>query len=156
MTDEVAISCKKKFENNGLGVAFFLAVGTDSMGGIIINGKSLNQQTIVKNLLYAEQIGHSPKGCNSVKAIIEHEIGHLMDYLLGISSCDEINKIIKSYSADFFYNNLSHYCVAQGVVDTREVVAEAYAEYCNNPQPREIANKIGIIINKKYMEKYGR
>ncbi|MEG0614272.1 MAG: hypothetical protein RR540_00840 [Oscillospiraceae bacterium] len=36
-----------------------------------------------------------------------------------------------------------------------EMIAEAWAEYCNNPQPREIAKTIGEAIEAEYKKKFG-
>lgn len=154
-TDSLAASCRTQFENNGLATAFFTGAGTSFLSGIIINGKSLNQQTILKNLEYGEKAGHSPKGCNSIKSIIEHEIGHLLDYQLGISSCREFKRMLKQYDVQYLYDNLSHYCVMNNIISEREVVAEAYSEYCNNPSPREIAMMVGTLIEKCYKDSYG-
>ncbi len=35
------------------------------------------------------------------------------------------------------------------------MIAEAWSEYCNNPEPREIAKIIGETIEKEYKKKYG-
>jgi len=36
-----------------------------------------------------------------------------------------------------------------------EFIAEAWAEYCNNPSPRPIALEIGKIIENEYIKKIG-
>lgn len=62
---------------------------------------------------------------------------------------------MKKYDADYLYNNLSHYCVMNNTIDVREVIAEAYSEYCNNSNPREVASEIGTLIEKRYKERFG-
>ncbi len=153
-SNELAMDCLSSFKKDGLAVAFFIESGRWGLSGIIINGKSMNQQSILRDLEIGEMVGHSPKGCKSIKSIVEHEIGHLLDYKLGISNSDEFNQIMRSYSTAYVYNNLSHYAAMNNVVDVREVVAEAYSEYCNNPAPREIALKVGRIIEKKYRDAF--
>ena len=38
----------------------------------------------------------------------------------------------------------------------REFIAEAWAEYCNNSNPRPIAKTIGELIEKEYKDKFLR
>lgn len=154
-TDDIAVSTLHMFRQTGLASAFFTGAGDVFFSGIIINGKSLNKQTILKNLEYGEKMGHAPVGCKTVKSVIEHEIGHLLDYALSISTCKEYQAFIQNFTAEAIYNGLSHYCIVNNSVSDREVVAEGYSEYCNNPFPREIATAIGEIIHKKYEGKYG-
>lgn len=153
-TDELANSCLQTFKNNGLAVSFTSGVTDYCISGIIINAKSLNQQTILENLAYGEQSGHSPKGCNSIKYVMDHEIGHLLDDLLKIDGCYAYSKILRKYDKEFVRDNLSSYCVMDDAMYAKEVLAEGYAEYCNNPTPREIALAIGQMIDKRYKEKY--
>ena len=35
---------------------------------------------------------------------------------------------------------------------TAEFIAEAWSEYLNNPEPREIAMSVGKLIERKYAE----
>lgn len=37
-----------------------------------------------------------------------------------------------------------------------EFIAEAWSEYCNNPRPRTIAQKIGEIVEREYSKKFQR
>lgn len=154
-TDSLVVNCRNAFQNNGLAVAFYTGTDQISLSGIIINGKSMNQQDILRNLQYGEQVGHSPKCCNTIKSVVEHEIGHILDQMLGLNSCYEFKKIMKKYDVNYLYNNLSHYCVMNNTIDVREVIAEAYSEYCNNPNPREVAKEIGTLIEKRYKERFG-
>lgn len=153
-TNNIVSSCWTSFQNDGLAFAFHIEYGDCTFRGIIINGKSLNQQSILENLEFGEERGHSPKGCNSIKSVIEHEIGHLFDFMLGISHSREFIKAIKQYTPKCVYDNLSHYCVSGGIINFREVVAEGYSEYCNNSSPRPISLLVGELINKKYEEMY--
>ena len=149
-SDEVARSCLAAFRSDGLALAFVVAAGNCRLSGIIINGKSMAQKDVLQNLKYGEQSGHSPKGCNSIKSVIEHEIGHLLDLKLGISDSFEFKRIMSAYDAPYIYSNLSHYAASGNTIREPEVVAEAYSEYCNNPAPREIALRVGRLIDQKY------
>ena len=35
-----------------------------------------------------------------------------------------------------------------------EFIAEAWAEYCNNPSPREIAQSVGEIVEREYAKRF--
>ena len=153
--NDLILNCRAQFKNSGIASAFFLGVDGFFLSGIIVNGNTLSKQLILNNLEYGEQIGYSPKGCNTIKSVIDHEIGHLFDYQLGVSDSREFKKIIREYDIQFLYDNLSHYCVLNNEINQREVIAEAYSEYCNNPSPREVALLIGKLIEKRYKEAYG-
>ena len=155
-TNALAIHCRNSFQNDGLAIAFYTGTDQSALSGIIINGKSMNQQDILRDLEYGEQIGHSPKGCNTIKAIIDHEIGHIFDQLLELNSSYEFKRIMTKYDVNYLYHNLSHYCVMNNTVSAPEVIAEAYAEYCNNPTPRQVAREIGALIEEKYKKQFGR
>jgi hypothetical protein len=154
-TDNLALDCLDSFKNNCLAVAIYVGTSQYSLSGIIINGKSMNQQDILKNIELGELLGHSPKGCSTIKSVIEHEIGHVLDQMLGIGRCYEFQSILSQCSVSYLRRNLSRYCVMNNTIDPREVIAEAYSEYCNNPHPREVARAIGLLIDNKYKEKYG-
>lgn len=153
--ENIVTQCRTMFSSQGLASAFCLCYGERTYSGILINDKKLNQQTIIKNIEYGEKIGHSPRGCNSVKSVVEHEIGHIFDFMMGISSSKEYKSFIKTMSADRVYSELSHYATYNGTILDREVVAEAYSEYHNSLQPRAIASFIGMLIDKKYKAEYG-
>lgn len=154
-TDELAASCLETFKNNGLATSFSSGVTDCYISGVIINGRSLNQQTILQDLALGERSGHSPKGCNTIKYVMDHEMGHLLDALLKIEGCYALTKLLKKYDKDYLRYNLSSYSVMNDEAYEREVIAEGYAEYCNNPQPREVALAIGQIIEKRYQERFG-
>jgi hypothetical protein len=137
-----------------LAVAFFSGVAQFSLSGIIINGRSMNQQDILNDLVYGEMVGFSPKGCNSIKSVVDHEIGHVLDRLLGLTESYEFRCLLNRYDVYYLYHNLSQYCVMNNMIAPREVIAEAYSEYCNNPSPRRVATEIGTLLENKYKERF--
>lgn len=153
-SNALAQSCLTSFRGNGLAMAFVVGSGRWSLSGIIVNGKSLLRQNIIRDLEFGESVGFSPRGCNSVKSLIDHEIGHLLDAKLGIKESHEFRQIMRRYDISYVYENLSHYAVMNNVINEHEVIAEAYAEYCNNPSPRELALSIGKLIDRKYSNLY--
>lgn len=97
-----------------------------------------------------------PVGCDTIRSVLDHEIGHQLDDLLGIKNMDEIQNLFNSRSHDELTDALSRYAWKN---DNRnrysEMIAEAWSEYCNNPQPREIAKTIGETIEAEYNKKFG-
>lgn len=153
-TDDMATSCRALFEQEGLATAFICEVGRKTFGGIIINGKSLHEKTVLQDLTFCEQSGYHPKCCGTIKSVVDHEIGHVLDFCLSVSDSKRYKRFIKQFDKQTVSAELSTYSVESGDVDDMEVVAEAYAEFCNNPAPRRIAAEIGKLIESKYREIY--
>ena len=94
-----------------------------------------------------------PIGCNTLKSVIDHEIGHLINRKYDIS---HQNKVVHSLfwkyqgkTADKMMNVLSKYANK----NISEFVSEAWSEYRNNPQPREVAKAVGHEIIKLMKKK---
>ena len=107
------------------------------------------EKEIVEVLQRDERSGFSPKGCGTMRAVVDHELGHLLDFWLGISNLGEFSSKMKKLDERYIERNLSGYAV-QGGVNYYEVVAEGIAEYRNNPHPRELAQFIGYLLEKQY------
>lgn len=125
--------------------------GDDSMAGLCVNANRYNSKNIEKTkriLEYQPKAKHWPVECGSVKSVVDHELGHILDYTYKISS-----------DPTFLYNkqhglegvgrvsgeNLSRYALT----NNKETVAEAWTEYKNNPKPRKWAQFVGGIIEKQ-------
>lgn len=92
-----------------------------------------------------------PQGCDTVRSILDHEIGHQIDDLLDLWDNVEIAKLYRSMTPGEMTNALSRYAWDNGnSIKEREFVAEAWSEYVNNPEPREVARKVGEIIEEEY------
>lgn len=92
-----------------------------------------------------------PIGCASAKAVIDHEIGHQIDNLLGLGVRSEFLEIYSPaivQGKQYIKDNLSEY----GAKNKAEFIAEAWSEYLNNPEPRPIAKAVGELIIKKLGE----
>ena len=93
---------------------------------------------------------YHPKGSGTIKSIIDHELGHELDRLIGIRKDPQVIDLFRSWMrADPGGEQLSRYAQE----NIAEFIAEAWAEYRNNPKPRELAQKIGDLIKKRYKEK---
>ena len=88
-----------------------------------------------------------PVGCDTVKSVFDHEFGHQLDYLLKVSDSDEFIQLTRGKVSG---DSLSRYALK----NRKETLAEAWAEYRNNPEPRPIAKAIGELIESKYKARF--
>lgn len=126
--------------------------------GISVNrdaGK--NSTSFVESLKRNVQSKFHPKGCDTIRSVLDHEVGHQLDNMLGISKMKDIQELYTSRTTDQITNELSRYAWNnENKNDYSEMIAEGWAEYCNNPRPREIAKKIGETIEAEYKKKFGK
>lgn len=116
-----------------------------AFNGIFVNdvfGKDLKyfKECLAEDL----QHGFHPVGCDTVKSVFDHEVAHQIDRAIGLSKNPDMLKLYNSLSDGEISAGLSRYAKK----NIGEFIAEGYAEYLNNPQPREIARQIGEIIEK--------
>ena len=98
--------------------------------------------------------GWHPLGTGTVKATVDHELGHVLYNKIPYEKMIEIQRVMepakyRGMLGDVPINigkDLSRYAEES----FSEVVAEAWAEYCNNPNPRPLAKAIGDIIEDVY------
>lgn len=93
-----------------------------------------------------------PPGCDTLKAVFDHELGHEIDRLLGLRSHADFLKLYKQETVQgkqHIIENLSAY----GHKNEAEFIAEAWSEYLNNETPRPIAVAVGCLIKKLYEDK---
>lgn len=119
------------------------------LGGICMNKsmwapKAFDQQ--IESLKYNVETEYHPIGCDTVKSIFDHEIGHQLDSLLSIRSDSEFIAYYGGLSRDEVKSGLSGYAVSNDA----EFIAEAWSEYQNNPNPRAHAQFVGDLIMRKY------
>ena len=91
--------------------------------------------------------GWKPIGCDTMKSVFDHEFGHQIDKLLGISKSKDVKEYFENNKASIS-KNLSEYAT----VKVEEFIAEAWSEYNNNPKPREISKKVGKFIERSWEE----
>lgn len=97
-----------------------------------------------------------PVKCDTAKSVIDHELGHKVDELLGLRSDGDFLKIYSEATGKgrfFIEENLSRYAW-DGKNPKAEFIAEAWSEYLNSDNPRDIAKSIGELILRKYKEKF--
>ena len=134
--------------------------------GVTINRETgRNYRQFLEMLKQGVKIKRHPVGCDTVKSVLDHEVGHQLDDLLGLRYMPEVQRIfdelvvIKNGVEDFsrITEGLSRYAWDNDNKNRyAEFIAEAWAKYCNNPSPREIAQKLGAIVEREYAKKYPR
>ena len=86
-----------------------------------------------------------------------HEIGHQLDNLLGTRKIQAIRDLFDSRSKAALTEALSRYAWKNKSRDRyAEMIAETWAEYCNNPNLREIAATVGKAIESEYRKQFAR
>ncbi len=94
-----------------------------------------------------------PEYCDTIKSVLDHEIGHQLDDLLKISEIEEIQDLFDSRNKLQLTEEISQYSWDNDNSNKYgEFIAEGWAEYCNNPTPRLIAKRIGKTIERIYKE----
>lgn len=90
--------------------------------------------------------GYHPQGCDTIRSVLDHEIGHQIDTMLDVRNNPEFNELYLSMSRDDIGRELSGYALKSD----GEFIAEAWAEYCNSDSPRPAAQKVGELIERRY------
>lgn len=102
---------------------------------------------------------YHPIGCDTVKSIFDHELGHKLDELLSLYTDPDFLAIYnpaKAKGEQYITDNLSHYAYnsrmlgKSNYIPQKEFIAEAWSEYLNNEKPRPIAVAVGELIKRKY------
>ena len=127
-----------------------------------LKGVSVNRDWGKNSAEFTEALQNSvrskyhPTGCDTIRSILDHEIGHQLDDMLEINNISEVQELFDSRTKRELTDSISAYTWNNNNRNKySEMVAEAWAEYCNNPQPREIAKTIGETIEAEYTKKFG-
>ena len=128
-----------------------------NISGVTINkNNASNYKKMKKMLENDEEKQWSPVGSNTPRSILDHEIGHQLDNLLNISNLDIVQDLYDSRTRDQIKADLSEYAWNNNNPERySELIAEGWAEYMNNPEPREIARVIGEAIEAEYTATFG-
>lgn len=113
--------------------------------GIVVNNKwGENAEMFISALESDVKTSWHPTGCGTIASVFDHELAHQIDYATGLRDNQAMKTLWGSLSKEDIEKGLSRY----GASNIAEFIAEGYAEYCNSEKPREIASKIGSIIEK--------
>lgn len=99
------------------------------------------------------QSGFHPVGCDTVKSIMDHELGHSLDFMLGLSRDSEVIAI--RHKAQYELGGIEKAVSEYAKKNMAEFIAESWSEYLNNPSPRPTALALGLLVRKRYAEKFG-
>lgn len=108
----------------------------------------------LENIDYTCVSGFHPKDSGSLKAVADHEFGHLIDRFVQLKGSSNS----KSYrELQQYHNSLSKQEIADGLSGYAkekfaEFIAEGFSEYKNSPNPRPMAQKIGKLLTQAYKE----
>ncbi|MEE3314931.1 MAG: minor capsid protein [Treponema sp.] len=122
--------------------------------GITVNKDKVKDfATFLESAKRSVEIKWSPVGTESLKASLDHEIGHQLDSMLDIRKDSVILKLWKSLSNEQITDGLSEYAWNNTNKEPiGEFIAEAWSEYCNNPKPRKISKTVGDRIMELYKQ----
>lgn len=95
--------------------------------------------------------GYHPPGSDTIKFIVDHELGHQLDDLLLLHRDREVIDLYKSLQAQ---GKVEREVSGYARENIREFIAEAWAEFRNNSAPRAVANAIGRIVEARYAARY--
>lgn len=121
----------------------------DICRGICLNsGFYKKYDAAVESMIHQVEIKWHPVSCSTVKSVFDHEFGHQLDDWLHIRDQANIKKLYNDLSRKDIVDNLSEY----GCTNIQEMIAEAWSEYCNNPNPRPIAQEVGETVERLYKQ----
>ena len=103
---------------------------------------------VVSEIKYNEKVGFHPKGCSAPESVVYHELGHLLDALIGFVSGEAFTSFYETLSGAEIGKGLSEYALES----REEFFAEAFAEFMCNPHPRPIAQKTMALYNTEYQK----
>ncbi|MDO4595315.1 MAG: minor capsid protein [Tissierellia bacterium] len=129
--------------------------------GITVNKDRCNDyEKITHELQVSSKRGWNPQNCGNLKSIFDHEFAHQIDAFTEFNQTSFANNIYNNMTRNTMRNQLSDYAygtlkgskyVAHG--NPKEMIAEAWSEYCNNPGCRKFAKEISIELKKSYIKK---
>ncbi len=120
----------------------------EKYNGVFVNEqKGKDKESFKNSLKQCVQSGYHPIGCDTIASVFDHEVAHVIDNVLQLKSNIEMRELFHKYSRQEIEQGLSRYAIEENKIG--EFIAEGWAEYCNNPNPRKIAVEIGKIIEKE-------
>lgn len=153
-SEEMLIKLARRKAGKTPANVFAYSIGDPYTSGISVNSKWAKDVDVFERSLKTNvESGFHPIGCDSVRSVVDHEMAHQLDDLLEIRKSEEFLSLIRGYLSDDgdIAEGLSRYALHSPA----ETIAEAWAEYLNNPEPRELAKKIGDMIVLKYKQEFG-
>ena len=118
---------------------------TDMIQGVSVNANwGKNSAKFAKAIKEDVANGGSPKGADTIKSVMDHEMGHEIDRFVGARKQVDILTVRNEAGIMGTKDGLSKYALK----NSAEFIAEAWTEFINSPAPREISRKVGKKILK--------
>lgn len=138
-------------------------------GGVFVAKYEVGSKSALKNSM---ELNFHPPGCDTHKSVMDHELGHQLDNLLGLRHHPEVQALQHEARGTgpsgsgygHGYNLTTALAQKKAITasvseyagkNIKEFIAEAWAEYRNNPTPRPIAQRLGKIVEAEYAKKHG-
>lgn len=138
---------KKKVPDNRFGHAW----SQENVKGIAVNKTWGSAPMRFRDALARDVAGQgSPVGCDTIRSVADHEMGHQLDYLLGLDVDQNVVALYKEAKKQGIEQEVSEYAGT----NIKEFIAECWAEARNNPSPRRFAQRIEAIVRSKYAAKF--
>lgn len=119
---------------------------TDQITGISVNKSVGSDWDLFKqHREYDVSAGWKPEGTATVGSSLHHEVGHLLDWLTGLSNTHEIDSLYTALGSEGVADGLSRYAAE----NKKEFIAEAWSEYRSSERPRSLAMKIANELQRR-------
>jgi hypothetical protein len=110
-------------------------------GYITVNEKYASNKARFNTALHDDRLENfHPEGCNTIKSMIDHEIGHDL--------ASEINTKLSRYIDTLTEKEIKGISV-YATKNKGELIAEAYSKYLNSDNPGEVSTKIAKLLLRK-------
>lgn len=153
MTEEQAIRYAKRVVRKPRtpGNAWAHSWMQDGVRGVAVNKKWGSSPAQLKYSLEKSLASQfHPPGCDSIKSIIDHELGHQLDGLLGLDKDPEVVALFDEALKKGIKQEVSAYAG----YNIKEFIAEAWSEFQNNSAPRLYARRIAGIVRTRYRSRF--
>ena len=129
------------------------------VGGIAVN-KKWGGDPVRFNAALRDNVlsKYHPVGCDTVRSVVDHELGHQLDSLLGLHLDAEIQQAYKEALGKGIkdaFQGITNEVSGYAGKNIKEFVAECWAESLNNPTPRNFAARVAAIVRRRYFAKFG-
>ncbi len=142
---------EKRVKPKKVGNQYAHAWNHPDVSGIAVNKKWGASPDVFEKAVARDVInGHLQATGATLKSVADHEMGHMVDYALGLRSDSEVLQLYSQAQAAGIRKEVSGYAGT----NIAEFIAECWAESRNSPAPRKFAQKIADIARRRYSAKY--
>lgn len=131
----------------------------EHVGGIAVNKKwGADPEAFHDALKRNVATKYHPVGCDTVRSVVDHELGHQLDNLLGLHLDPEIKQAYKEALGEGIkdeFRQIKNEVSSYAGKNIFEFTAECWSESLNNPSPRRFAARVAAIVRERYFAKFG-